>query len=74
MLIEAGAAVDRPDASGATPLHLAASNGAVRAAVALLDAGAAPSPASDDGLTPLHLAAAANHTAVSTTTDPNPKP
>lgn len=50
-----------PGVLGLTPLHLAAANGKLAAAMALLHAGADPNTTDDDGGTPLHWAAASGH-------------
>lgn len=55
-LLAKGANANEVDAKGATPLHAAASNGAVDAAKALLDGGANINAPDVDGNTPLHAA------------------
>ena len=60
-LIKAGAAVDRIDDSGATPLLWAARQGASETCVALLTAGADPSLANYAGYLPLHEALLHGH-------------
>ena len=56
-----GANANIPGVLGLTPLHLAAANGKLAAATALLHAGADPNTTDDDGGTPLHWAAASGH-------------
>lgn len=52
VLIRAGVSLDQRDASGKTPLHIAAIFGHAAAARALIAAGADPEARSDDGRTP----------------------
>ena len=56
-LLAAGADVDAADASGFTPLHLAAVEGHADVATALLAAGAYIEAETEHGFTPLHYAA-----------------
>ena len=56
-LLAAGADVDAADASGFTPLHVAAAQGHADAVKALLAAGADIEAVTDKGHTPLHAAA-----------------
>ena len=59
LLISAGAAADRPDRGGVTPLHRAVRARSPAAVAALLSAGADPRAATGKaGSTPLHLAVA----------------
>ncbi len=52
-VVELGAPLDATDALGRTALHVAAAEGALECATALLDRGADPSAADLDGFTPL---------------------
>ncbi len=61
LLLAAGAEIDLPDASGYTPLHLAAHDGDVELVGALLARGAEVNPRHDKGQTPLAVAVAAGH-------------
>ena len=60
-LLAAGADVDAADASGFTPLHVAAAQGHADAVKALLAAGAYPEAETEGGVTPLHAARANKH-------------
>ncbi|MGH2453317.1 MAG: ankyrin repeat domain-containing protein [bacterium] len=61
LLLAAGAEVELPDASGCTPLHLAAHDGDVELIGAFLARGADVNPRQDKGQTPLGVAIAAGH-------------
>jgi S-formylglutathione hydrolase FrmB len=63
-LVERGAAVDRPNLSGFTPLHHAAEQGATDAARALLASGANPFVQLPSGSTPLRVARQRRHEGV----------
>ncbi len=56
--------VHATDATGATPLHLAAAQGYGDAVTLLLRSGGDPNAADGRGLTPLHLAASALHAGI----------
>ena len=60
-LLAAGADIDAADASGFTPLHLAAGEGHVDVVTALLATGAYPEAEAEGGVTPLHLARTNKH-------------
>lgn len=60
-LLEAGADVGARAGGGYTPLHLAASRGAVELVEALLEREAEPSARSDDGSTPAEIAEERGH-------------
>ena len=57
-LADAGAVVNAPSATGSTPLHEAAKNGALACVMALLHAGASPTAVDHDGQTPADVARA----------------
>ena len=61
-LIDAGADIHAKDGRGATPLHIAASNGHADMAKALIDAGADIHAKDKVGATPLHHAALGDET------------
>ena len=56
--------LNKPNAAGLTPLHLAAAKGDPAIFKALIDAGADPKRKSSDGKTPLDVARARNQTAI----------
>jgi len=56
-LIEKQAEIDKPDAAGWTPLHIAVSSGNEDSVKELIGAGASINKTNDKGLTPLHYAA-----------------
>lgn len=53
--------LDKQDAEGNTPLHLAAGGGFIEVVKELLEQGASPTVENKQGLTPLHLAAKGGH-------------
>ena len=60
-LLKGGAAADKPDATGCTPLHLASVSSSKPIVLALLNQGANPDWADCDGYTPLHKVAYHGH-------------
>merc|ERR1711977_635089 len=61
LLLDKGAAVDRADKDGATPLYVACQNGHVAVATLLLDKGAVVDRAKENGATPLYIACEKGH-------------
>ena len=65
-MLDKGAAVDRADKKGSTPLFIACHQGHVAVGTLLLDKGAEVDRAEKNGWTPLYIACAKGHVAVGT--------